>query len=301
VTVPVPVAAVDVGGTRIKAAVVRGARAEGLVVAPVDDSSSVFDQVSAVVASLSAQAGGAVQLGICVPGLVDASSGVVRRLEGKLAELDGTDVGTRVAELCGIVPVVTNDAVAFGIGEAVHGAGAEVQRVVVVTIGTGVGVSLVDRSLPVEHWLRATATLGGFIPISSATSGPVDSTGRPGTIEALCCAVRILDHARDAGGDYGSVEAILAAAARGESAAVRGLATYRDDLVRALVALTHAHMPDAIVIGGGPLHHADTLLEGVEPRVNERLYAGYSVSVRAAALGDSAALVGLGVVAGRRP
>lgn len=262
-----PVVAVDVGGTRIKAAVVRDGRADETLVLPVADDSPVLDQVTAVITSLSAEVG-AFGLGVCVPGLVDVDSGVVRSLEGKLADLDGTDVAALLAERVGVVPVVTNDAVAFGIGEAVHGAGADVERVVVVTIGTGVGVSLVDRSLPVEHWLRSRAVLGGFIPISAATTGPFDSTGRPGSIEALCCAARIVDSP-----------------------------TYRDDLVRALVALAHAHMPEVIVVGGGPLRLAGTLLDGVEERVNQRLYAGYSLSVRRASLGDSAALVGIAVVA----
>lgn len=289
------VVAVDVGGTRIKAAVVSDGRADGTVVTPVSGDSSVLDQVVAVITSLRAPVPDA-GIGVCVPGLVD-EAGTVRSLPGKLAGLEGTDIAGHVRERLGVAPVVTNDAVAFGIGEAVHGAGAGAGRVVVVTVGTGVGVALVDRSLPVANWLRATAALGGFIPVTERVTGPRDSTGRPDTIEALCCAARIVDYARDAGADYGSVEATLAAHARGETAAVRGVEAYRCHLTRALTALAHAHMPDVVVVGGGPLREASPLLEGVEQRVNQRLYAGYTVGVRRAQLGDDAALVGLGVIA----
>ena len=293
-----PVVAVDVGGSRIKAAVVSEGRAEGTIVTPVSGDWSALDQVVGLITSLRARVPDA-EIGVCVPGLVD-EAGVLRSLPGKLAGLEGTDIAAHLRERLGTAPVVTNDAVAFGIGEAVHGAGAGAGRVVVVTVGTGVGVSLVDRSLPVAGWLRATATLGGFIPVSERVTGPRDSTGRPDTIEALCCAARIVDDARDAGADYGSVEATLAAHARGETAALRGIDEYRGHLTRALTALAHAHMPDVLVVGGGPLGEGTPLLDGVAERVNERLYAGYAVEVRRAELGDDAALVGLGVIAHAR-
>jgi glucokinase len=295
------VVAVDVGGTRIKAAVVSDGRAHGTTVTQVSDDASVLDQVIAIITSLRAPVPDA-GIGVCVPGLVD-QAGTLRSLPGKLAGLAGTDIAGRLRQHLGVAPVVTNDAVAFGIGEAVHGAGAGAERVVVVTIGTGVGVSLVDRSLPVAMWVRGTAALGGFIPISDRATGPSDSTGQHDTIEALCSAARIVDYARDAGADYGSVEKTLAAHARGETPAMRGVEEYRGHLARALTALAHAHMPDVVVVGGGPLREASPLLDRIEERVNQRLYADFTVAVRHAQLGDDAALVGLGVIvgAGRAP
>lgn len=290
--------AVDVGGTRIKAAIVAGADVSDVVVRPVDGGRSPFDQVADVVTSLGPLPTGAV-LGVCIPGLVDAA-GRSRSLPGKLQGLEGLDVSARLSDRFGVATTVVNDAVAAGIGEAVHGAGAPAQRVLVMTIGTGVGVCVIDRRLPPSAWLGGTAGLGGFIPVSDRDAGPADSMGRPDTIEALCCAARILDCARSSGLVADDVEGVLAAAARGDEAAQSGLESYRRLLVKSLVALTHAHMPELLVIGGGPLAASDVILDGVEAAVNRQLFPGLVVSIRPAALGDRAALIGLSVLAGDR-
>lgn len=83
---------------------------------------------------------------------------------------------------------------------------------------------------------------------------------------------------------------------RGDPVATQALNRYRANLVRALTALAHAHGPDAIVVGGGLLTSPDPVLEGVERSVNARLFPGYQVAIRATALGDRAALLGLASV-----
>ena len=285
--------AVDLGGTRIKAAVVDGARSSHSMVQAVGDDP--VGELLGVVRSLGETATCAA-VGLAVPGLAD-EAGRVRSLPGKLAGLPGVDLPALVRDGVGLPAVVVNDAVAHAVGEAVHGAGAGIDRVLVVTIGTGVGVAVVDRRDPPGAWLRATASLGGFIPISERTAGAADSMGRHDTIEALCAAARIVDCARRAGATADSVEDVLAAVGRGDDPASRGLDEYRSLLTRALLALTHAHRPTAVVVGGGPLAGGPLLLEGVQQRLEKLLYPGCAVSVRAAALGDTAALVGLGVLA----
>ena len=288
--------AVDLGGTRIKAAVVADAQVTNVVVRPVDPVKAPLDQVADVVSSLGRLPSGAV-LGLCIPGLVDAA-GRSWSLPGKLEGLEGMDVSACLSDRFGVSTTVVNDAVAHGVGEAVHGAGKGAERVLVVTIGTGVGVCVIDRRLPQAAWLGGAAGLGGFIPVSDRTAGPADSIGRPDTIEALCCAARIVDCARSAGEVAEDVEGVLAAAARGLEAAQRGLAMYRRLLVKSLVALTHAHMPELLVVGGGPLVESNLILDGVEAMVNGQLFPGLVVSIRPADLGDRAALIGLSVIAG---
>ena len=292
------VLAVDVGGTRMKAALIDDERITKQFVRNVTSDPSPVEQIGNMVAALGERPSDAV-LGVCIPGLVD-DAGRSSSLPGKLRGLEGMDVRGYLSDRFGLPAIVVNDAVAYGTGEAVLGAGADATRVLVVIIGTGIGVCVIDRSLPPESWLRGNAGLGGFIPLSDRTDGPGDSMGRPDTIEALCCAARIVDCARATGASVDTVEEVLQARARGDDMAGRGLEVYRARLIRALLALSHAHAPDTVVVGGGPLADSDVLLEGVEPGINRQLFPGMTVSVRPAALGDGAALLGLSVIARHR-
>jgi glucokinase len=281
------VLAFDVGATRLKAAVVADGR-----VGPVQSRPTRGLDGGAVVALLTAtsveMAGDGVDaVGIAVPGIVD--SGRVLALPGKFEGLVGTDLATMVGESLSARAVVVNDAIAAGVGEAVAGAGEGHQRIVMMTIGTGVGTAVVEAGRPLGSGPWGGGLLGGQIPIADATVGPADTNGHRGTIEALCAADRLLDP------ELGltTVPDLLAAWERREIGAVAIVAAYRRSLEQALVALAQAHAPSVIVVGGGPVSTAaDWLLDGMAHAVRQRLWPGHDLDVVPAALGDAAALVG---------
>jgi len=210
-------------------------------------------------------------------------------LPGKHAGIEGIDLPALLREALDVrTAVVVNDAVAYATGESVCGAGRGFDRVVVVTIGTGVGVTVIDDGEPVTRGVVGGGILGGFIPISERIDGPADSIGRPDTIEALCAARRIAE----ACGTQ-SVEDAYGAYARSEDRARAGVDAYRTHLARALTALASAHAPGCIVLGGGPMTPGNPVTPGIEAMVNERLFGSYRVAIRTAELADTAALVGL--------
>lgn len=278
--------ALDLGGSRLKAGLI----VDGVVETSVVEASPADGARGSIEAAIGRVAvdGPFDGVGLCVPGLVDAS-GVVASLPGKHAGIEGLDLAAIVRDVTGArTVVVVNDAIAYATGEAAAGAGAGADRVVVVTIGTGVGVTVIERGAPVTTGTVGGGILGGFIPISERTDGPVDSIGRPDTIEALCAAPRLADACGVA-----SVEEAYPAIASGDPVARAGLAAYREHLARALVALASAHAPGCIVLGGGPMTADNPVTPGLAEIVNARLFGTYRVEVRTAALGDTAALIGL--------
>lgn len=284
--------AFDLGGTRLK----------GGVVSAEDGSVSAFDSVEVggdfelALGALTEMGRGLTKetacggLGLCVPGLVD-EDGVVESLPGKFQGIEGFDLSGFLRQEFDMNPVIVNDAVAYGSGEAAFGAGRNYRRVVVVTIGTGVGVTVLENGVPLTDGVFGAGILGGQIPISEATEGPADTSGQTDTIEAFCRADRI-------SGDYfPTVLDAYKAYAGGDPEAVMAIETYRRHLTRALVALAHAHAPEVIVLGGGPMNAGTPLLDGVEANVNSRLFGSYRVATRLAELADSAALAGLARIA----
>ena len=281
------VLAFDVGATRLKAAVV----ADGQV-GPVEARPTRGLDGPAVIALLAATAaelvdGGVDGVGVAVPGIVDR--GRVIALPGKFDGLVGTDLAATLAGALGAPAVVVNDAVAAAVGEAVAGAGVGHRRMVMLTIGTGVGTAVVEDARPLGDGPWGGGLLGGQIPIADPAFGPVDTSGHRGTIEALCAADRLLDP------EHGltAVPDLLAAWERREIGAAAVVAAYRTSLEQALVALAQAHAPSAIVVGGGPVSTAaGWLLDGMTGAVRARLWPGHALEVVPAALGDAAAIVG---------
>jgi glucokinase len=237
-------------------------------------------------------------VGVAVPGIVAA--GRVLALPGKFDGLVGTDIATELSAAQSVPAVVVNDAIAAGVGEAVAGAGCGHRRVVVMTIGTGIGTAVVEDGTPLGVGPWGGGLLGGQIPIAFDDSGPCDTSGRRGTIEALCAADRLLDAADAAGCTATSVPALLAAWESGDAAARAAVASYRRSLEQALVALAQAYAPSMIVVGGGPVStSAGWLVDGMAQAVAARLWVGHRLDVVPARLGDAAGLVGVAALAAR--
>lgn len=295
-----PIIAFDVGGTRIKAGLVDRTSGEvsSFRTAPADaDFESALSAMKRLGADLTAS-GDIDGVGLCIPGIVDPN-GIVVSLPGKLEGVEGYDLPAFLAEQFEVPSVVVNDAVAYAVGEAAFGQGAGMSRVVVMTIGTGVGVTVVEEGRPLGTGAFGAGIFGGHIPISERQEGYLDTNGRPDTFEALCRAQRIVDYANDAGGSFADVEEVYEAARSDDSAALEGIRDYRGHLTRGLVALTHAHAPEAIIVGGGPATADNPLLEGIEATVNERLFGSLEVKIRTARLGDTGALAGLARLASK--
>ncbi len=287
------VLAVDMGGTRTKLARASTAGAvEGLTVVP---TPATADDALAVVISAGREVLAAHELlgvGLCVPGLVDDDSRVAA-LPGKLAGIVGRDLAGELRAVFGAPVRVVNDAIAYGVGEATAGAGKGSRRVVVMTIGTGVGVAVLEQGRPITGGPLGGGLQGGQIPIGAGDPRRLDTSDHADTLEAHCRAQRLVDYAVDAGGAYASPEEVLAAYDAGEPAARAGVEEFRAALVLGVRALANAHGADAVVVGGGPLTDSGRLLDGVEAAVQEQLWPTHTLVVRRATLGDSAALVGL--------
>lgn len=267
------IVAADLGGTRLKSAVLTNGE-PGPVTAVTHGGEWL--------AALRGAVAGATAVALCVPGVV--SSGRVVSLPGKLPGIENADLEA----LLGVpVLLVVNDAIAYGVGAATSC--SEHGRVVVVTLGTGVGCAVVEDGRPLGRGPLGGGVLGGQIVIG-AESGPIDTSGARGTFEAHCRADSLVASVPGAV-DVASAYALVLA---GDPAALQGFSDYRSWLVRGLAALCLAHAPECVVVGGGAAR--PELLEGLEHDLRAHLWHGQSVVLRLDSLGDAAALRGLGLL-----
>jgi glucokinase len=146
------VAALDVGGTSIKSGVVRGTDVEVLPSVPSrsrDDRDVVLGQLAAACAAAVDAAGEKLAgVAIAVPRPFDLERGIplLRGLH-KFESIHGVELPPvlRSRTAVGDRPIrFAGDAEAAAVGEARFGAAAELQRVLTITLGTGMGACLTD-------------------------------------------------------------------------------------------------------------------------------------------------------------
>jgi fructokinase len=290
---------IDLGGTKIEGIVLDSSReaARLRVATPRDDYDATLDAISGVVRTLESQTGARASVGIGIPGTIAASTGLVKNANSVwlIGRPLGADLEARLAR-----PVrIANDANCFAASEAADGAAAGAAIVFAVIVGTGTGAGIAVRG---ETLIGANGIAGewGHNPLpwpgEDERPGPSCYCGRHGCIETFLSGPGMsADHARYAG-ERLDPEAIVARAARGETAAEATMIRYERRMARALASVINLLDPDVIVLGGG-MSNVDRLYETV-PRLWRRwvFAAGDSGAVRTrlarAAHGDASGVRG---------
>jgi len=187
-------------------------------------------------------------LAVAIPGPFDYQAGIARYQEvGKFDALAGVDLGqimlARMAHRPGHVTFV-NDAHAFGLGEWLTGSARGYERVVGVTLGTGVGSAFVEAGRIVSS--GPSVPPGGEVHLLAVHGRPLEETvSRRAIIAAYQQSV-------SASGTPGpDVRDIAAAALGGDQASARIFAQAFRLLGEALAPWLVRFRAEVLVVGGG--------------------------------------------------
>ncbi len=250
---------IDLGGTKIEAVAMAAngdIQIRKRMATPRGDYAQILACLVRVVADIESELSTETCIGIGIPGAISAATGNIKNANS--TELIGHD-------LCGDLqqrtqrPVrISNDANCFALSEAQDGAGAGVQNVFAVILGTGVGGGLVLNGELVSG-CNLIAGEWGHNPLPwpqvAELPGPLCYCGRKGCIETFLSGPGLA--ADDALEGSQSIapkripQAIVAAAEAGEPRGLASLERYADRLARALASVMNVVDPDVIVLGGG--------------------------------------------------
>ena len=238
-------------------------------------------------------------LGVAAPGMRRADGeGVVN--VSNLPLLDGYPLRTRLEAATGLPTVLDNDANAAALGEYRYGGGRGSKRLLVVTVGTGIGAGMV-----VEGRVHRVAWEGLGDPghVIVKVGGPRCACGGRGCAEVLAAVPAILSAANHPTGTspgYASIGDVVTAARAGRSAAATALREAGEYLGVALATLTHVLGPDRILVGGGGMDAAEDLLMAPVTRAlfdHVQPFLGEKLSLGRAELGNDAGVVGAAALA----
>lgn len=309
-----PVAALDIGGTKIAGAVVAE---DGMLLAraqrptPVtEDGEEILSAVAEVLDELRVTsptgAGTRVRaVGIGSAGPVDASAGTVSPVN--IPAWRGFPLVDGVRALTGGLPVhLVGDGVAMAAAEHWKGAARGRRGALCMVVSTGVGGGLV---LDGELYAGPTGNSGHIGHISVDFDGDLCPCGGRGCVERIASGPNIARRAREGGwrpaadGDT-TAAAVAASAAAGDPVAVASFERAARALAAGIAATATLVEIEVAVVGGGVAASGEVLFAPLRRALGE--YAALSfvrgVEVVPALTGVQAGLIGAAAVCGgRRP
>lgn len=286
---------IDLGGTRVKLGLVAGGEVIARKIIPADAAGGLSasfpvlqKEIDGLLQEHSVTRSSLAGIGLAFPGLVDPFSGRILSTNKKYDDALSVDVGAWVREHWDVRFFMDNDARMAAVGEWKYGAGRDTNDLVVMTIGTGVGTSVImeGRVLRGRHF--QAGCLGGHISVQY--EGRECTCGNKGCLEAYGSTWSV------AGKIEGvtDLEGLFAAAAAGDVAAVRLRQEYFDVWATGIVNLIHAYDPEVVVLGGGVMAQADEILPYVTEKVHRHAWCPWGkVAIRATKLHSDAGILGV--------
>jgi len=289
---------VDVGGTKVLAAVVShdgSLRARLERPTEVSSEQALLTMLDGVVEELRAGEPDVAAIGFGLPSRIDQRRGrAVASVNVPLADVDFRD---RMRERHGLPVGIDNDANAATIAEWRAGAARGAQHVVMLTLGTGVGGGLIMDGTPYRGATGSGAELGHIV---LELDGPPCRCGGRGHLESFATGIAADRVARERLGPESNAHDLVLRGRAGEPEAVEALAGIGRYVGAAIASFVNALEPELIVIGGGFGEAAGELLLGSAREVlaQDGLSPGReNVRILGAQLGTDAGVIGAGMVA----
>lgn len=229
------IAALDLGGSNIRAACVEDGVCHGLLKVKCladADSLTVLRQIASLIESMTADYAGEIAgIGIAVPSVVDTTKGIVYNA-ANIPSWTEVHLKEYIEDRFGVETRVNNDCNCFALGESRYGAARGSVNAVGITLGTGIGCGLILNGKLYEGSLCGAGEMGS-LPF------------RDSDYEHYCSSLWFRDYHHTTGAE----QAVLAT--RGDSHALELWTQFGRNLGEFTKAILFAYAPDTIVIGGG--------------------------------------------------
>jgi glucokinase len=298
---------VDVGGTKIAAGVVSP---EGKLLNEVRyPTENVREPLLSTIAGAIMEVQRDYQIGgVCLaaPGFILASENKILSA-ANLEAIEGIPLKEELGRRTGLRVTVENDANAAAWSEFRFGAGQDVDNLVFVTLGTGVGGGIISHGV----LLRGARGMGGELGhMTIQPDGPRCGCGNRGCLEALASGKAIGRRAREVASEQPDSalgrlaraplgEDVLDLARKGDGAALEVLWEAGTWLGIGLATFVNVFDPEVIAMGGGVSEAGDLVLEPArrELRLRSCSPARDLVEIRGATLGAKSGMLGAAALA----
>ncbi|MFM9370963.1 ROK family protein [Streptomyces sp. Da 82-17] len=250
-----PVVGLDLGGTKIAAALVA---ADGTVLTrrtrptpAADGAEAVLDALAAAATEVASEAASGAEpraVGVAAAGVIDPVSGTVTGATDTIRGWPGTPLAPALAARLGTPVACDNDVRATAGPELA--ALPDGSSLLYLAVGTGIGGAVaVDGRM--AHGGRGVAGHLGHLPSPEADGLPC-TCGAVGHLEAVAAGPGITAlYERLSGRSAGRLQTVARRAEQGDAAAAQAITVGARAAGRMLGGLANALGPDRVVVGGG--------------------------------------------------
>jgi predicted NBD/HSP70 family sugar kinase len=290
------IAAVDLGGTKVRVAIVDLACqvfAEDMAPTDPRGGQSVVDQIVKLCFQAAARHSipqGKIRLAVIgAPGAPEYSTGRIL-LAPNISGFDTMNVAAAFEEGFGIEVMLENDVNLAVIGENWLGQGQGIENLAYIALGTGIGGGLMVGGQLVRGNIHAAGELG-FLPFGSDPFDPQSLSA--GAFERAVASASIIDRYKALSGTTLDVPAIFEKATAGNADANKVLDDTARLLARGIGAIAAVANPQKVILGGSI---------GLRPEILSRVRAflpqcfPYPIDVEASVLGARAAIIGAAAI-----
>lgn len=298
--------AIDIGGTRLRAAVYKQDQIQPLAQKRVETKANepnAFGRLINLIEDIWPKNEKVDAIGVSSPGPVDPHTGIIM-ITPNIKEWRDFPITAKLSEHFGIPAYLDNDANLAGLAEWKFGAGRGHHHVLYLTVSTGVGGGVIinDRLLQGHHGLAAEL---GHITIQA--DGPLCGCGQRGHLESFSSGTGIerfvteqLKAGResilrpDAGAKI-SAYAISQAAKQGDALSIEAYQIAGKYLGIGVANFLHAFDPSIVIFGGGVSQSGPLLFDSFHESLKKHvMHPRYleGLEIKRAELGDDAGLLG---------
>ena len=223
-------------------------------------------------------------IGIGTPGPTDAT-GRIALIAINLLGWRDVPLADLVEAKTGLPTFVANDANCAGLGESWLGAGRQVNNLILLTLGTGVGGAIIFNNQLFTGPYGAAGELG---LITLNPNGDRCNSGNHGSLEQHLCVQAIQRRTQKTPAELGQLAIV------GDEAALAFWEEYGRAVGVGLASLIYVLTPEAIIIGGGISASAAFFLPAARQEIEKRVVgiSRMNLQLLTAELGNQAGMVG---------
>ena len=286
------VASVDLGGTKVRAAL---CNLSGAVVAEASEPTSqnggeaVVDQIARLIVRVADRESiptEKIRVAVVgVPGVLEQGTGNVK-MAPNIAGIDLIDFPATLEQRLGVEVLVENDVNLAALGEHWMTDQGNRDNLVFLSVGTGIGAGMVINGQLVRGASGAAGEVG-YLPFGADPFE--EESQKVGPLERVTATTAIINHYEKLTGKITSVPEIFEASLSGDKSATASLETAAKYIAQGIAAIAAVVDPSCVVIGGS-IGGREELIQMIRPEI-DRCFPR-SIPLEPSVLGNHAALAG---------
>ncbi len=274
---------VDIGGTKIRLSVINE---EGTIVADkrVPTTFPLYELLEKEVLTMIEQHSSIKAIGVGTAGFVDTEQGKILFMGETLPGWTGTEVKKQLQQATGLPVSVNNDANCASLAEAKIGAGQDYDRMVCMTLGTGLGGGIVMDGEIMSGPNGGAGEIGHMILYPG---GKTCNCGRKGCYEQYISGTALANRIREAGLTIAPEELFTN---KDNPVAKKIIQSFLFDLANAIASLQACLDMEVVILGGGVSDSAEYWLDDLHAQLKPLLL--HPIDIRLAQFGNEAGVLG---------